>query len=250
MMEQALYRQLAKYYDRFYEWKNYEKELDFLMQIFERYGIKGKNILEVACGTGNHTKLLTAHGYHVTGVDLSEEMLRIARQKVRKNVIFIRGDMRNLGEINGRFDAILYMFSSIEYNITLTDLKALQGMYDRTKDGGIVIFDTHFLKEAIIDGYKATTGFIDGKIRGARLSVTKVFGNTAKIYFDYLISDGRRLIELRNDVHKIGLFTFKQTKNIMLDAGFVKVDVYADFTLKKLKGTNKSVRDYVFVGNK
>jgi ubiquinone/menaquinone biosynthesis C-methylase UbiE len=51
---------LAEYYDRIYWWKDYNREVEFLLKIFRRYGVRGKRILEVACGTGNHTKILPA----------------------------------------------------------------------------------------------------------------------------------------------------------------------------------------------
>src|SRR5437899_12788208 len=81
MPKLALYSELASYYDRIYWWKDYAQEVDFLLKVLHRYGVRGKRILEVACGTGNHTKLLAAAGYRVTGVQASDDMLAIARRK-------------------------------------------------------------------------------------------------------------------------------------------------------------------------
>jgi ubiquinone/menaquinone biosynthesis C-methylase UbiE len=94
--KRALYSQLVRYYDRIYWWKDYSKEVDFLVEAFRRFGIRGRRVLEVACGTGNHSRLLVERGYEVTGVDVSDDMLRIARSKVKRNAKFIRGDMRDL----------------------------------------------------------------------------------------------------------------------------------------------------------
>ena len=73
---------LARYYDRIYWSKDYSGEVDFLVRLFDRSGVTGKNLLEVGCGTGNHTKLLVARGYRVTAVDISDDVLRVARGKV------------------------------------------------------------------------------------------------------------------------------------------------------------------------
>ena len=59
MKKQALYKNLAKYYDCVYSMKDYKKEADALKRIIARYKkIKGKNLLEVACGTGNYLQYL------------------------------------------------------------------------------------------------------------------------------------------------------------------------------------------------
>jgi len=106
MPKLALYSELASYYDKIYWWKDYAQEVDFLLKVLRRYGVRGKRILEVACGTGNHTKLLAATGYRVTGVDVSDDMLAIARRKVGGRATFVRGEMRNLGQVvEGTYDA-------------------------------------------------------------------------------------------------------------------------------------------------
>ena len=252
MTRLALYRQLAKYYDKFYNWKKYEKEVDFFLRLFDRYGVRGRSILELACGTGTHAKLFADHGYYVTGTDLNEEMLRLARRKVHRNATFLKADMRNIGTaVGGQYDAVLCLFSSIEYNKTLADFRrTVQGMYDRTKEGGVAAFDNHFLREAMIDLHKQTIGFREGKLRGTRFSLTRVHGKTAKIYFDYIVSDGKKAVEVRNDIHEIGLFTFKEMRDVMVDAGFSRVDVFGDFTFKRMKEADEKVRDYIFVGKK
>ncbi len=42
--------------------------------------VKGKEAIDFGCGTGRSTRFLRDHGFHVTGVDISEDMIRKARQ--------------------------------------------------------------------------------------------------------------------------------------------------------------------------
>ena len=109
MERQALYRQLADDYDRFYWWKDYGREVEFLAKVFALYGAKVGRILEVACGTGSHTEILASKGYRVTGVDINDDMLRVARKKLGRRADFIHGDMRELeGSVSGEtYDAVL-----------------------------------------------------------------------------------------------------------------------------------------------
>src|SRR5260370_6940833 len=107
-----------------YWWKDYNQEVDFLTKVLKRYEVRGKRILEVACGTGNHTKILAAKGYEITGVDISDKMLSVARRKVRSHARFLRGDMRDLDAVvDGRYEAAICLFTAISYNLTRSDLK-------------------------------------------------------------------------------------------------------------------------------
>jgi SAM-dependent methyltransferase len=242
---------LVKYYDRIYWWKDYNQEVGFLIKVLKRYEVGGKRVLEVACGTGNHTKILAAKGYEVTGVDISDDMLSIARRKVKGHARFLRGDMRDLDAVvDGRYDAAIYLFSAVSYNLTRSDLKrTLQGLYDHLKERGVVIFDTHFTKKSFEDGHRGEDIFDDGSVFGARLGVSKREGDIGVISFSYLIKDGAKTTVLRNDVHRFGLFDVEDFLVTMQKVGFVEAGAYIDWTFKKAKEENR-FRDIVFVGSK
>jgi SAM-dependent methyltransferase len=249
--KRALYSQLAEYYDRIYWWKDYNQEVDFLVKVFKRCDVRGREILEVACGTGNHSKILAARGYKVTGVDISDDVLRIARMKVKGRAKFIRGDMRDLDAVVDEvYDAAVCLFSAISYNITIADLKrTIQGLYDHLREPGAVVFDTHFTKKGFIDGHRGEDIFDDGRVMGARLGVSKRQGDIGQISFSYLIKDGTKTIVLRNDVHRLGLFDPEDFLRTMREVGFVETKAYVDWTFKKAKEENQ-FKDIVFVGCK
>lgn len=71
-------------------------------------GIQG-NVLDVACGTGDMAVSLVERGYTVTGVDISEEMLAIARQKAPM-VTFMIADAEHLPFPDASFDAVTCAF--------------------------------------------------------------------------------------------------------------------------------------------
>jgi ubiquinone/menaquinone biosynthesis C-methylase UbiE len=246
----ALYSELAEYYDGFYWAKDYSKEVDFLAAAFERYGVKVGNVLEVACGTGNHTKLLAARGYRVTGVDLSHEVLRVARRKLRDRAKFVQGDMRELDAVlpGATYDAVVCLFSSISYNRNAAELRrTIRGMYDHTRPGGVVAIDTHFTKRGFTDGYRGEDIFDDGRVMGARLSVSKRRGDSGEIAFSYLISDGPKTIVLRNDLHRLGLFNKGDFISHMRDAGFERVKLFTDWTFHN-REKPPQFSDSIFVG--
>ena len=73
------YQKMAKYYDLFYQTKKYDEEINFIAQIIGNR----KKVLDVGCGTGIHMHLLEEKGYLVNGIDLNEEILKIAKTRVQ-----------------------------------------------------------------------------------------------------------------------------------------------------------------------
>ena len=74
--------------------KNTVAEVDFLLSL---YPLKpGASILDVGCGTGRHSIELAKRGYNVTGLDLSEKMLEVAKANAGDAEIeWINADARN-----------------------------------------------------------------------------------------------------------------------------------------------------------
>ena len=137
MKADTSFKDYAEYYDLIYKDKDYVKEVDFLEEIFGEN--KPKNILEVGCGTGSYTKILLEMRYGVTAVDISEDMLKIAREKCACK--FINGDIRNI-TINEKFDACIAMFAVMGYITENSDIiKTLDNIHRHLKPDGFFIFD-------------------------------------------------------------------------------------------------------------
>ena len=100
----------ARFYDRIWGKYDYDTDVRFLDELFKEH--RCKNVVDIGCGTGNHSVRLSKLGYEVTGVDISPAMLKRARSKVRK-MRFILGDMKELRAIipKARFDAAISLGS-------------------------------------------------------------------------------------------------------------------------------------------
>ena len=107
-------------------------------------------VLDLCCGQGRHSLALARTGLDVTGADLSEEMLSLARAGARAGAIesgvsaeFLRADMRSLpDEMSGEFDAVINMFSSFGYlESEDDDQRVLHQIVKVLKPGGKVLMD-------------------------------------------------------------------------------------------------------------
>jgi SAM-dependent methyltransferase len=142
----------AENYDLFYEDKDYEAECNLIEEIFRRH-IAGQvsTILDLGCGTGNHTISLARRGYQLTGVDCSPEMIECAEVKaqpqhgeLKKAPQFLKGDVRCL-ELGQTFDAVIMMFAVLGYQLTNPDLSSTLGaVRQHLKPGGLFVFDVWY----------------------------------------------------------------------------------------------------------
>ena len=82
-----------------------------LDRCWRRHAVRGLHgdVLDVACGTGDMVVELQKHGCTVTGIDLSEEMLDVARHKV-PTATFMVSDAERLPFGDGTFDAVTCAF--------------------------------------------------------------------------------------------------------------------------------------------
>ncbi|MCU0643980.1 MAG: class I SAM-dependent methyltransferase [bacterium] len=148
MPKLKLYSELAEIYDQLYlKIFNYEQDAELVDSIFRKYQIK--ELLEIGCGSGHLAQLLLEKGYTITGIDLYEEMLQIARQRLPE-VEFLQQDIRIL-KLKRKFDAIIAMGRMFTYMATNEDVEqSIHSIAECLNPNGIFLFDNfsapHFIK--------------------------------------------------------------------------------------------------------
>ena len=75
------YTGFAQVYDTFMDNVPYDEWGEYLVSLLKKYGVEDGLVLDMGCGTGAMTRYLAAHGHDMTGIDVSEEMLTIAKEK-------------------------------------------------------------------------------------------------------------------------------------------------------------------------
>ena len=97
------------------------------------------SVLDVGCGTGNFSIKLAKMGLNVTGIDVSDNMLDVARDKAKKgglSIDFINMDARDMIFEDESFDGVISM-AAIEF--IQESEKVLNEMFRVVKGGKIVI---------------------------------------------------------------------------------------------------------------
>ena len=218
MKRQLLYKDLARYYDLIYSWKNYKGESGKLKKLVRTYGrSKGKDMLEIACGTGKHIPYLKK-GFKIVGTDVNSQILDIARRR-NKGVIFKKADMINF-DLKKQFDVILCLFSSIGYVKTYSNLsKTLTNFSKHLKPGGVLIIEPWLTKSVYKAGLPSMTTYDGKEIKIARLSVAKIFGNVAVLDMYYVIAEKDKEVKYFADRHELGLFDVNKFLKLMKETG-------------------------------
>lgn len=100
----------------------------------------GSNILDLCCGTGQMARSLTQLGFHVTGLDASPEMLKIARSNV-PDAQFVCADARNF-LLQHRFDTAISTFNSLAHIVSPQDLtRVFRSVKQALRPGAPFLFD-------------------------------------------------------------------------------------------------------------
>lgn len=140
----------SKYYNLLYQDKNYSEEVDYIDSLIRKYHPKAVQLLDVGCGTGNHAKLMARKGYNIHGIDLSEQMLEIAKNG-QSDITFEQGDIRYF-KLDRRFDVITSLFHVMSYQTSNEDVvSSFKAVHNHLNKDGLFIFDFWYGPAVMMD---------------------------------------------------------------------------------------------------
>lgn len=149
------YSGFASVYDLFMDNIPYDEWTDYIVHLLKKNQINQGLLLELGCGTGSVTRRLADQGYDMIGIDYSEEMLAIAREKGsdgESSILYLCQDMRDF-ELYGTVAAVISVCDSMNYILTEEDLLKVFRLVNNYLDPqGIFIFDldTRYAYEEIL----------------------------------------------------------------------------------------------------
>ena len=219
-----MFSETPELYDTIYRaFKDYEGEAKQIAVLLRTVAPDAKTLLDVACGTGEHARLLqAAHGYEVSGLDIERAFVALARSKVPTGT-FWQADMADF-ELGIRFDVVTCLFSSIGYLCSLEGVEgALRCFRRHLVPDGVAVVEPWFPPDAWYPGRVYVHTGETENLHVVRMSRSSVEGRISKIEFHYLIgSDGG--IEHRIEHHELGLFTTDELRAAFERARFSSVE--------------------------
>lgn len=238
------YESFAQVYDQMMNDVPYEDWALYLEGLWKKFGASPKMVLDLGCGTGNMTQLLATKGYEMIGIDLSEEMLCIAKEKARTaelDILYLQQDMTEF-ELYGTVDSIIAVCDSMNYILDDEELIEVFRKADNyLEPGGLFIFDMN-------TAYKFEEIYQDQ-------TFAEVYEDSAYIWKNYyyeeeaineydltLFIQGEASYQRFHEVHNEKAYDAKVVVTYLESVGLKVEGVFDAFTYKK--ATNKSERLY------
>ncbi len=184
-----------------------------------------KSVLDVTCGTGSQVFWLAKHSYEVVGSDISTKMLKIARDKVKKNKIklkFIEADMRTVQA--GKFDAVISIFNAVGHLTKPDFIKAMRNINKNLNEGGLFVFDI-FNLTYLLDGDNITKLSLDRQIIHDKKKVRELQFSTIDetglfpSYGIFIKQDGKKL-KITHCSQSLQVYTVRQLSEMLQKSGF------------------------------
>jgi len=234
----------ASFYD-FYDAPEYRQEQ--LRMYCELASQAGDPILELACGTGIITIELARAGSQVTGLDISADMLEVAREKmaceesdVRSRIRLVEADMRAFA-LDERFGGVFLPSNSFGYLTASDDRRScLQAIYDHLRPGGLLVLEERNYTPEVLMGMLQRRGAITMQRAGINPATgTFTTFHSATLVVDFIAQTlyGRRFIDEIQDDGTVKRYTGA-------DGGAYRMHYFSRFELQLLiEGAGFTVGD-------
>lgn len=245
------YGSFAYIYDELMDDVDYKTWVSQIERLIELNKADVKNILELACGTGNITLPLARKNYDIAGLDISEEMLDVARNKSEEEgtpLVLLQQDMVDLDFDLYDLDCILCACDGFNYVTNEEDLlKVFKKAFELLKKDGILVFDissyykistvlgNNFMGETREDLAYMWTNYYDDE--------TRLIDMDLSFFVKVEAEDGEEdnLFERYKEMHQQRAYKVEEIRSILENAGFEDIRAFGDFTLEAPKEDSERV---------
>ena len=244
------YTGFAAVYDMFMDNVPYDKWAKYLHKLLKENGVKDGIVCELGCGTGKMTRRLRDMGYDMIGIDISQDMLRIAMEQEaasgKSDILYLNQDMREF-ELYGTVKAVVSICDSMNYITEKEDLlKTFKLAKNYLDPGGVFIFDMNTpyyykkkLGEQTIcenrdEGSFIWENYYDQDTKINEFNITLYIRRDNK---EVSAKKSKKAVEPMTDIyerfeetHYQRAYSIAEVKNLLKKAGLTDIRVYKAFT--------------------
>lgn len=240
-MENQAYTAFASVYDDFMDNVPYDQWCDYIEDLLKGNGMNNGIVLDLGCGTGKLTRRLKAKGYDMIGIDNSEDMLSVAREKSDDSILYLMQDMREF-ELYGTVGAVISICDCMNYITEKEELlEVFKLVNNYLEKDGVFIFDLN-------TEYKYQQVIGDTVIADNREDESFIWENT--YYEDERINEYEVTLFLRCDnglyekhveTHYQKAYDLDEIKELIRMSGMEFVAAYDAFTKEPVREDSERI---------
>ena len=213
------------FYHILYKDRDYAEAENFMSNLTSYLNLPEQaKILDLACGKGRHSVYLNSIGYDVTGVDLSENSIKYAKQFENERLHFKVHDMCK--PFNETFDAVFNLFTSFGYfeneDDNLETIKAIKADLNDYGFGVIDFMNTEHIIDTLVSEDIKTVEGID-------------FLQKRRVENGYIIKDISFTVDGEDYEfqERVKAFSLQDFELLFEKAGVYLIDIFGDYKLNK-----------------
>lgn len=194
--------------------------------------ISGKKILDIGCGTGLLSAKLAKQGGDVTAVDLSADMLEVAKARataLNLSIDFIEKPMQALTGLQG-YDVAIIPIDSLNYVTETAEVEeTFRHIYESLRPGGLLLFDVHSTFKTDVIFMESPFVFDDGRI--AYIWQTEPGDARHSVYSElaFFVKAENGTYDRFDEVHVQRTFPIQEYVGMLMAAGFQIERIFADW---------------------
>lgn len=202
-----MYSKTADLYDKIYGFKDYNDEAKRIRELISLEHPSAKTILDVACGTAEHAKLLSSD-YSLDGIDLQPEFVAIASAKLPHGTCKV-ADMRSF-DMGKRYDVIQCLFSSIGYLLSEEEVvQALECFKRHLNPNGVMLVEPWLGPDQWTCGLPWMVTVDEPNLKICRMNVSAKEGRVSILNFHYMVADPSGVSQFE-ETHRLALYTVEE----------------------------------------